>query len=124
MKITAIALLAVLGAAPAATLLAQAPDNSRSNAATENSADPGSIADGQSNRPRDLQLTQSIRRSVMADKSLSLDAHNVKIVTVNGHVTLNGVVRSDAEKSAVIAKAVTVAGADNVLDALKVAPKS
>ena len=124
MKITVVALLAVLGAAPAATVLAQAPDNSRSNAATENSTDPGSIADGQSNRPQDLQLTQAIRRSVMADKTLSVDAHNVKIVTINGHVTLNGVVRSDAEKSAVIAKAVTVAGAANVLDALKVAPRS
>ena len=124
MKITAIALLAIVSAASAATVLAQAPDNSRSNAATENSTDPGSIADGQSNRPQDLQLTQAIRRSVMADKALSVDAHNVKIVTVNGHVTLNGVVRSDAEKSAVIAKAITVAGAANVLDALKVAPKS
>jgi hyperosmotically inducible protein len=124
MKITAIAILAIVSAASAATVLAQAPDNSRSNAATENSTDPGSIADGQSNRPQDLQLTQAIRRSVMADKALSVDAHNVKIVTVNGHVTLNGVVRSDAEKSAVIAKAVTVAGAANVLDALKVAPKS
>jgi hyperosmotically inducible periplasmic protein len=123
-KSTAIAVLAVLAVASAATVLAQAPDNSRSNAATENSTDPGSIADGQSNRPQDLQLTQTIRRSVMADKSLSVDAHNVKIVTINGHVTLNGVVRSDAEKSAIIAKAVTVAGADKVLDALKVAPKS
>jgi hyperosmotically inducible periplasmic protein len=124
MKITALALLVVLGAAPAGMVLAQAPDNSRSNSATENSTDRGSIADGQSNRPQDLQLTRTIRRSVMADRTLSVDAHNVKIVTVNGHVTLNGVVRSDAEKSAVIAKAVTVAGADNVLDALKVAPKS
>ena len=124
MKSTAIALLAALSAAPAGMVLAQAPDNSRSNSATENSTDRGSIADGQSNRPQDLQLTRTIRRSVMADRTLSVDAHNVKIVTVNGHVTLNGVVRSDAEKSAVIAKAVTVAGADNVLDALKVAPKS
>ena len=124
MKFALIALLAVFGAAPAAMVLAQAPDNSRSNSATENSTDRGSIADGQSNRRQDLQLTQTIRRSVMADKTLSVDAHNVKIVTINGHVTLNGVVRSDAEKSAVIAKAVTVAGADNVLDALKVAPKS
>ena len=124
MRFTALALLAVLGAAPAASVLAQAPDNSRSNSATENSTDRGSVADGQSNRPQDLRLTQAIRRSVMADKTLSVDAHNVKIVTINGHVTLNGVVRTDAEKSAVLAKAVTVAGADNVLDALKVAPKS
>jgi hyperosmotically inducible protein len=124
MKIAATALLGLLGALPAGSVLAQAPDNSRSNSATENSTDRGSIADGQSNRPQDLQLTQTIRRSVMADKALSVDAHNVKIVTINGHVTLNGVVRSDAEKSALIAKAVSVAGAANVLDALKVAPQS
>jgi hyperosmotically inducible protein len=124
MNRAAIVLLVVSGAASATAVLAQAPDNSRSNSATENSSDRGSIADGQSNRPQDLQLTQTIRRSVMADKTLSVDAHNVKIVTINGHVTLNGVVRSDAEKSAIVAKAATVAGADNVLDALKVAPKS
>ena len=65
MKITAVALLAVLGAAPAGMVLAQAPDNSRSNSATENSTDRGSIADGQSNRPQDLRLTRAIRRSVI-----------------------------------------------------------
>ncbi|HEY4338630.1 MAG TPA: BON domain-containing protein [Steroidobacteraceae bacterium] len=124
MKLTVIALCAVLGAMQAGTALAQAPDNSRSNSATENSTDHGSVADGQSNRPQDLQLTRSIRRSVMADKTLSVDAHNVKIVTANGHVTVNGIVRSDAEKSAIIAKAVSMAGADKVLDALKVAPRS
>lgn len=102
---------------------AQAPDNSKSNATTENSSQPTSIADGQSNSAADLKLTQTIRRSVMADKSLSIDAHNVKIVTVNGHVTLNGIVRSDAERSTIEAKAITAAGADNVADSLKVAPQ-
>jgi hyperosmotically inducible protein len=119
-----LAALAVLLLLPAGAALAQAPDNSRSNAATETSADRASVADGQSNRPQDLKLTQSIRRSVMADKTLSVDAHNVKIVTVDGHVTLNGVVRSDAEKASVAAKAVQVAGVDNVVNALRVAPQS
>jgi hypothetical protein len=54
MKITAIGLCVVLGAMQAGTALAQAPDNSRSNSATENSRDRGSVADGQSNRSRDL----------------------------------------------------------------------
>lgn len=124
MKHPRIALLAALLALPAGAALAQAPDNTRANAATENSADSASVADGQSNRPADLKLTQAIRRSVMADKGLSLDAHNVKIVTINGHVTLNGVVRSDSEKASVEAKAVNAAGADNVVNALKVAPQS
>jgi hyperosmotically inducible periplasmic protein len=119
-----IALLATLLALPAGAALAQAPDNTRSNAATENSADPAGVADGQSNSPADLKLTQTIRRSVMADKALSLDAHNVKIVTINGHVTLNGVVRSDSEKASIVAMAVNAAGVDNVVNALKVAPQS
>jgi hyperosmotically inducible protein len=124
MKHRHLGLLAALLALPAGGALAQAPDNTRSNAATENSADSASVADGQSNSPADLKLTQTIRRSVMADKALSLDAHNVKIVTINGHVTLNGVVRSDAEKASVEAKAVNAAGAANVVNALKVAPQT
>ena len=46
----------------------------------------------------------------MADKSLSTYAHNVKIISQNGTVTLKGPVKSDDEKTAVIAKAVAVAG--------------
>ncbi len=73
------------------------------------------------NRP-DRVTTQQIRKSLIADKSLSRYAHNVKIVTVNGAVTLKGPVRSDEEKKAVVAKAVEVAGADKVTDNLSVAP--
>jgi hyperosmotically inducible periplasmic protein len=119
-----IALLAALVMAQVGTALGQAPDNSQSNVAAENSSNRSSIADGQTNDAQDLKTTQSIRRSVMADKELSLDAHNVKIVTVHGHVTLNGVVRSDAEKASVVAKAVNVVGIDNVVSDLKVAPQS
>jgi hyperosmotically inducible protein len=59
---------------------------------------------------------------VMADKSLSTYAHNVKIVTINGHVSLNGVVRSEDENGAVESKAADIAGGDKVTDDLKVAP--
>ena len=117
-----IALLAALVLAQVGTALGQQPDNTSSNAAAENSGNRSSVADGQLNDAQDLKTTQSIRRSVLADKGLSLDAHNVKIVTVRGHVTLNGVVRSDAEKASVAAKAVTVVGIDNVVNDLKVAP--
>jgi|HubBroStandDraft_2_1064218.scaffolds.fasta_scaffold1203711_1 hyperosmotically inducible protein len=117
-----IALLAALVLAQVGTALGQQPDNTSSNAAAENSGNRSSVADGQLNDAQDLKTTQSIRRSVLADKGLSLDAHNVKIVTVRGHVTLNGVVRSDAEKASVAAKAVNVAGIDNVVNDLKVAP--
>ena len=57
----------------------------------------------------------------MADKSLSSYAHNVKIISQNGTVTLKGPVKSDDEKIAVIAKAVAVAGgADKVTDQITV----
>jgi osmotically-inducible protein OsmY len=60
----------------------------------------------------------------MADKSLSTYAHNVKVVTVNGQVTLNGVVRSEQEKATVEAKAASVAGQSRVVNDIKVSPKS
>lgn len=124
MRNTFLALMSALLLAPCSAVLAQSADNSRSNAAPVNSSDPSSIADGQKNTALDLRLTQTIRQRVMADKSLSLDAHNVKIVAVNGYVTLNGVVRSDSEKASIEAKAVQIAGADKVKDDLQVAPKS
>jgi hyperosmotically inducible protein len=115
-------LLAAAAMAQAGIAFAQAADNSKANSAAENSSNPASIADGQSNRREDLALTQKIRRSVIADQDLSVDAHNVKIVTLNGRVTLNGVVRSDAEKASVEAKATLAAGAENVVNDLKVVP--
>jgi osmotically-inducible protein OsmY len=60
----------------------------------------------------------------MADKSLSTYAHNVKIVAVNGAVTLNGVVKSAHEKSVIQAKARAVAGKGNVTNDLTIAPNS
>ena len=60
----------------------------------------------------------------MADKALSTYAHNVKIVAVSGTVTLNGVVRSEQEKSTLEMKAAAVAGKDHVINDLKVAPSS
>ena len=124
MRNISIALLAAVLVAPVGAALAQTPDNSKSNASPVNSSDSSSVADGQKNNSLDLKLTQSIRQRVMADRSLSTDAHNVKIVAVNGYVTLNGVVRSDSEKASVEAKAIQVAGPDKVNDDLQVAPRS
>ena len=77
-------------------------------------------ADQQKMNAADRALAQRIRRSVMADKSLSTYAHNIKIVSQNGLVTLKGPVKSNAEKQAVVAKAAAVAGADKVTDQISV----
>lgn len=46
----------------------------------------------------DRKITAAIRQSIVKDKSLSLDAHNAKIITRNGVVTLRGPVENSAEK--------------------------
>ena len=79
-------------------------------------------ADQQKMNPADRALTAKIRKSIMADKSLSTYAHNVKIISQNGAVTLKGPVRSEDEKHAVDAKAAEVAGRDKVVNELTVVP--
>ncbi|MDP8988581.1 MAG: BON domain-containing protein [Acidobacteriota bacterium] len=96
------------------------PDNTKVN---KGDVKPGAVtADQQKTNAGDQDVTKRIRRSIMADKSLSTYAHNVKIITQNGAVTLKGPVKTDSEKQSVVAKAVAVAGADKVTDQLSVAP--
>jgi len=94
-------------------------DNTKSNKDASNSQ---TTPDDQKNDTSDLSLTQQIRKGIMADKTLSTYAHNVKVVAVGGTVTLNGVVRTAEEKSKVAAIAAQVAGKDHVVDEMKVAP--
>ena len=68
----------------------------------------------------DRDVMQKIRKAVIADKSLSSYAHNIKIISENGQVTLKGPVRSATEKKIIEAKAVDVVGADNVINHLSV----
>ncbi len=68
----------------------------------------------------DIKITADIRRSVMDDKGLSTNAHNAKIITNKGIVTLRGVVDSAAEKDSVETKAKTVAGVTSVDNQLEV----
>jgi len=64
---------------------------------------------------------RSIRQALMDDKELSTYAHNVKIITAAGQVTLKGPVRTEDEKRAVEAAAVKVAGAGHVTNQMSVA---
>ena len=69
----------------------------------------------------DRDNTAKIRRAVMADKSLSTYAHNVKIISQNGTVTLKGPVRSDDEVKSIVSKATDVTGsADKVINQMSV----
>jgi len=97
-----------------------AGDNSAINQRDQDKSEP--TADQQQNNRSDLEITKKIRRSLTQDKSLSY-AHNVKVIAQNGRVTLKGPVRSDDEKSAVVAKAAQVAGDANINDEMTVVPQ-
>jgi hyperosmotically inducible periplasmic protein len=79
-------------------------------------------ADQQKMNPADRAITQKIRKAIHEDNSLSNYAHNVKIITQDGKVTLRGPVRSEEEKNNLQAKAAAVAGQDNVTNQLEIAP--
>jgi osmotically-inducible protein OsmY len=72
--------------------------------------------------PEDRELTKKIRSAIIGDKSLSTYAHNIKIITRDGKVTLKGPVRSNEEKTTVLSKAGEIAGQGNVTDEMDVAP--
>lgn len=95
-----------------------ATDNTKTNERDRSAKEP--TADQQKENRSDRDITQQIRQSIMKDKSLSTYAHNVKIVTQNGQVTLKGPVRSEDEKKAIEAKATQVAGEDKVTSELNI----
>jgi hyperosmotically inducible protein len=97
------------------------PDNTKVNKQDRNAGQP--TADQQKMNKADRDLSAQIRKSIMADKSLSTYAHNIKVISQDGVVTLKGPVHSDDEKKAIVAKAVEVAGsADKVVDQITVKP--
>jgi hyperosmotically inducible periplasmic protein len=96
------------------------PDNTKVNRRDRNQSEP--TADQQKENLNDRELAQQIRRALVKDKSLSSNAHNVKVIAQNGAVTLKGPVNSEQEKQAVEAKAAQIAGADKVNSEIQVAP--
>ena len=81
--------------------------------------DQSVTATDQSNDPADLKLTADIRKMVVGDGSLSMMAKNVKIVTIDGVVTLRGPVENEKEKAAVESHA-KQAGAKKITNELEI----
>jgi osmotically-inducible protein OsmY len=98
-----------------------APDNTKVNERDRSQNEP--TADQQKDNRSDRDITQQIRQSIMKDKSLSTYAHNIKIVTKDGQVTLKGPVRSEDEKKAIEAKAAEVARNGKVTSELNIKPQ-
>jgi hyperosmotically inducible protein len=96
-------------------------DNTKLNERDRNANEP--TADRQKENRSDREITQQVRKAIVKDKSLSTYAHNVKVITQNGMVTLKGPVHSEEEKKAIEAKAAEVAGQDKVTNQLDVKSK-
>lgn len=115
----------IIAAAMSFTLVAAAaqdPDNTKKNKQDRRPDSP--TATTQSEKPADLELAKNIRREITSDKSLSLYAHNVKVIVRDGAVVLRGPVRSEVEKDKVNTIAMRHAGATKVTNEIEVSPES
>lgn len=77
-------------------------------------------AGDQSENAADRQITQQIRKAVVADSALSVKAQNCTIVTIDGVVTLRGSVDTASERLAIASKADGVSGVRRVENNLEI----
>lgn len=74
----------------------------------------------QGNSQADVSITAQIRKEIVAEKNMSVNAKNVKIITNNGRVTLRGPVNSAEEKRLIGEIAARIARFENVDNQLEV----
>ncbi|MDB4998659.1 MAG: putative hyperosmotically inducible periplasmic protein [Myxococcaceae bacterium] len=73
----------------------------------------------QSENPTDRDITVTVRKQVVGDENLSMQAKNIKIITTSQVVTLRGPVKTEAEKKAIgeyAGRAPNVKRVDNQLE--------
>jgi osmotically-inducible protein OsmY len=105
------------------TLSALAQDTPAADNTSKNQRDRSgetATSGDQSNSQEDVKITAAIRRAVVGDKSLSMTAKNVKIITANGTVTLRGPVNNDEEKTKIAELAQSAAGNAKIDNQLEV----
>jgi hyperosmotically inducible protein len=106
-----------------------APGAAQHDAANPQNSDREERADAptpidQGESATDRAATQQIRKALMADDSLSFTAKNVKIITLNGKVTLRGSVNSARERTTIEAAAKKASGVTSVDNQLEVKTQS
>jgi osmotically-inducible protein OsmY len=107
-----------------AIALADNPPKADNTAQNQGAADKNAVtAEKQGNKKSDVKMLAEVRRAIVADKTLSMDAKNVKILYKQGCVTLRGPVDSDDEKTKVEEIAKSCPGVTSVDDLITVAPK-
>lgn len=68
----------------------------------------------------DVEITTLIRKEIMGEENMSTNAKNIKIITINGRVTLRGPVNTIEEKRLIQEIARKSVRADNVINELEV----
>ncbi len=104
-----------LNISSAASSVNSPPDNSVQNRSKQITADQ------QKMNKADTDITARIRRDLMKDNRLSTYAQNVKIITVDGSVVLEGPVKTSSERLKIENIAATVVGIANVSNRLTIA---
>jgi osmotically-inducible protein OsmY len=94
-------------------------DNTKTNERDHNTAALTPMDQGENEVDR--TITQKVRQGVMKDDTLSMTAKNVKIITANSVVTLRGPVKSEKERSDIVALAQHVDGVKRVDNQLEIA---
>lgn len=74
----------------------------------------------QSESEADRMITRRLRQIIISDDSLSTNAKNIKIITIEGVVTLRGPVASAQEKDAIAKKVKNIQGISRVDNQLEV----
>jgi len=99
-----------------------APDNTGRNVRDRD--DHALTPFDQGNSQADINATATIRKQILANDGMSVNARNVKIITLNGRVTLRGTVNSEQEKSRIGDIARSVAQPGNVDNQLEVSTRA
>ncbi|HEY5040879.1 MAG TPA: PRC-barrel domain-containing protein [Verrucomicrobiae bacterium] len=94
------------------------PDNTARNIRDRDSSTLTPLDQG--NSQADIDTTAQIRKEIIATDGMSMDAKNVKIITMNGHVTLRGPVNTADEKRQIGDIANRIAQSSNVDNQLEV----
>lgn len=90
------------------------PDNTEINKRDQRASEK--TADKHGTSEKDVKISSQLRQALVKDSSLSTYAQNIKIITVNGEVTLKGPVRTAVEQKALVNKAKNVSGVTRVLN--------
>lgn len=78
-------------------------------------------ASEQADNETDRNITQRIRQHLLEDDRLSPNAKNIRIMTVNGVVTLRGTVNNEKERHDVLEKVQSVSGVRSIDNQIEVA---